>query len=85
MTQSLALGYIPLVDAAPLIVAAEFGFAEEEGLHLDLQPAASWSMLRDMLDFGQVAAAQMLSVVPVARALGLGGGRSRWKPGWCCR
>lgn len=74
MTQSLALGYIPLVDAAPLIVAAEFGFAEEEGLHLDLQPAASWSMLRDMLDFGQVAAAQMLSVVPVARALGLGGG-----------
>lgn len=74
MTQTLALGYIPLVDAAPLIVAAELGFAEEEGLHLDLQPAASWSMLRDMLDFGQVAAAQMLSAVPVARALGLGGG-----------
>lgn len=74
MTQTLPIGYIPLVDAAPLIVAAELGFAEEEGLHLDLQPAVSWSMLRDMLDFGQVVAAQMLSVVPVARALGLGGG-----------
>lgn len=74
MTVTLPLGYIPLVDAAPLIAAAEFGFAEEEGLHLDLHPAASWSMLRDMLDFGQVVAAQMLSVVPVARALGLGGG-----------
>ena len=49
MTQTLALGYIPLVDAAPLIVAAELGFAEEEGLHLDLQPAASWSMLRSAL------------------------------------
>lgn len=72
--QTLTLGFIPLVDAAPLIVAAEFGFATEEGLSFDLKPAASWSMLRDMLDFGQVAAAQMLSVVPVARSLGLGGG-----------
>jgi two-component system, oxyanion-binding sensor len=75
MTQDrLTLGFIPLVDAAPLIVAAELGFAAEEGLALVLKPAASWSMLRDMLDFGQVAAAQMLSVVPVARTLGLGGG-----------
>jgi len=74
MTRALPVGYIPLVDAAPLIVAAEFGFAEEEGLVLELRRAASWSMLRDMLDFGQVAAAQMLSVVPVARALSLGGG-----------
>lgn len=74
MTRGLTLGYIPLVDAAPLVVAAEFGFAEEEGLHFDLRRAASWSLLRDMLDFGVVEAAQMLSVVPVARALGLGGG-----------
>lgn len=72
--REIALGYIPLIDAAPLVVAAEFGFAEEEGLLISLHRAASWSMLRDMLDFGRVAAAQMLSVVPVARALGLGGG-----------
>lgn len=74
MNRRLPLGFIPLVDAAPLIIAAEFGFAEQEGLALDLHRAASWSMLRDMLDFGTVDAAQMLSVVPVARALGLGGG-----------
>lgn len=72
--KEIALGYVPLIDAAPLVVAAEFGFAEEEGLRLSLLRAASWSMLRDMLDFGHVVAAQMLSVVPVARALGLGGG-----------
>lgn len=76
MTVTLPLGFIPLVDAAPLIVAAEFGFAEAEGLHFDLHRAASWSMLRDMLDFGQVVAAQMLSVVPVATALGVGGSRT---------
>lgn len=74
MTEHLALGYIPLLDAAPLIVAQELGFAEEEGLRLDLVPATGWSMLRDLLDYGNVVAAQMLSVMPVARALGLGGG-----------
>lgn len=74
MTSSLNLGYIPLVDAAPLIVAKEFGFAEEEGVGLDLTRATSWSMLRDLLDFAQVDAAHMLSVMPIARALGLGSG-----------
>lgn len=70
---TLPVGFIPLADAAPLIVAQELGFAEEERLRLDLRRAASWSMLRDMLSFGQVAAAHMLAPVPVATALGLGG------------
>ena len=69
----LSLGYIPLTDAAPLIAAHEIGFAAEEGLSLTLRPAPSWSALRDMLRAGQVAAAHMLSPVPVAAALGLGG------------
>ncbi|MGA0542217.1 ABC transporter substrate-binding protein [Neotabrizicola sp. VNH66] len=74
MSAPLSLGFVPLLDAAPLIVAAELGFAEQEGLRLDLHRAASWSQLRDMLDLGTVEAAHMLSVMPVARALALGGG-----------
>ncbi len=69
----LSVGFIPLVDAAPLIAAQEMGFAAEEGLALDLVKAPSWSSLRDMLVFGRVEAAHMLSPVPVAAALGLGG------------
>ncbi|MBL9060483.1 MAG: ABC transporter substrate-binding protein [Mangrovicoccus sp.] len=69
----VSAGFIPLVDAAPLIVAREIGFAEEEGVALSLTRAPSWSTLRDMLAFGQVDAAHMLSPVPVATALGLGG------------
>jgi NitT/TauT family transport system ATP-binding protein len=69
----LSVGFIPLVDAAPLIVAQEMGFAAEEGLALDLLPAPSWSSLRDLLAFGRVDAAHMLAPVPVASALGLGG------------
>ncbi|XDB00378.1 CmpA/NrtA family ABC transporter substrate-binding protein (plasmid) [Sulfitobacter sp. LCG007] len=69
----LTAGFIPLVDAAPLVVAREIGFAEEEGLSLSLVRAPSWSMLRDMLVLGQIEAAHMLAPVPVAMALGLGG------------
>lgn len=69
----LTLGYIPLVDAAPLIVAREIGFAEQEGLALTLRPAPSWSTLRDMVALGQIEGAHMLAPVPVATALGLGG------------
>jgi len=70
---TLSVGFIPLVDAAPLIVAQEMGFAREEGLELDLVRAPSWSSVRDMLAFGRVEAAHMLSPVPVAMALGIGG------------
>ncbi len=72
-TVTLPVAYIPLVDAAPLIVAQEMGFAEAEGLNLDLIQAPSWSSVRDMLSFGRVDAAHMLSPIPVAMALGLGG------------
>ncbi|MEM8731548.1 MAG: CmpA/NrtA family ABC transporter substrate-binding protein [Pseudomonadota bacterium] len=69
----LKAGFIPLVDAAPFIVARELGFAEEEGIALHLAKAPSWSTLRDWVAIGQIDAAHMLSPVPVAAALGLGG------------
>ena len=72
-TVTLPIAYMPLVDAAPLIVAQEMGFAESQGIALDLIAAPSWSSVRDMLAFGRVDAAHMLSPVPVAMALGLGG------------
>lgn len=72
-TVALPVAYMPLVDAAPLIIAQEMGFAEAEGIALDLIAAPSWSSVRDMLAFGRVDAAHMLSPVPVAMAMGLGG------------
>lgn len=73
MTEILRIGFLPLVDAAPLIVAEAMGFAEEEGLALELVAAPSWAALRDLLAIGQVAAAQMLAPIPIAMTLGLGG------------
>ena len=68
----LSVAYLPLTDAAPLIVAEEMGYAREEGLHLDLRQARSWSRVRDMLCHGEVDAAHLLAPIPVAMALGLG-------------
>jgi ABC-type nitrate/sulfonate/bicarbonate transport system substrate-binding protein len=72
-TVAVPVAYMPLVDAAPLIIAQEMGFAAAEGIALDLIAAPSWSSVRDMLAFCRVDAAHMLSPVPVAMAMGLGG------------
>ncbi|MBU2994767.1 CmpA/NrtA family ABC transporter substrate-binding protein [Octadecabacter sp. 1_MG-2023] len=66
-------GYLPLVDSAPLIIAKELKFAAQEGLDLTLQKQPSWSALRDRLAFGHIDFAHMLSPMPIAMSLGLGG------------
>ncbi|WP_417812600.1 CmpA/NrtA family ABC transporter substrate-binding protein [Thalassospira alkalitolerans] len=69
----LNCGYVPLVDCAPLVIAKDLGFAAEEGLALNLVAQPSWSALRDMLALGHLDAAHMLSPMPVAMSIGLGG------------
>jgi NitT/TauT family transport system ATP-binding protein len=69
---TLRLGYVPLIDAAPLIVAQELGFAAEEGLALDLIGLQSWAQSRDLLGTGAIDAAHMLVPLPIAQTLGLG-------------
>ena len=74
MSRRIDCGYVPLLDAAPLIIAAEIGFAAEEGLALVLQRERAWAALRDRLIWGQYQAAPMLAPVVVAQTAGLGPG-----------
>lgn len=71
MTTSLRIAFLPLNDVAVLAVARERGFAEEEGIALDLVRTTSWATLRDRLVYGQVQAAHMLAPLAVAVTLGL--------------
>ncbi|QUT07746.1 ABC transporter substrate-binding protein [Sphingobium phenoxybenzoativorans] len=71
MTTSLKIAFLPLTDAAVLAVARERGFAEAEGLALDLVKTTSWATLRDRLVYGQVHACHMLAPLAVAVTLGL--------------
>lgn len=68
---SLRIAFLPLTDVAVLAVARERGFAEEEGISLDLVRTTSWATLRDRLVYGQVQAAHMLAPLAVAVTLGL--------------
>lgn len=68
----LTIGFIPLADAAALLVAADKGFAAQEGLELDLVREVSWSNVRDKLNIGLFDAAHLLAPVAIASSLGLG-------------
>jgi ABC-type nitrate/sulfonate/bicarbonate transport system substrate-binding protein len=68
----LRIGFIPLADAAALIVAADMGFAAAEGLEIELVREVSWSNVRDKLNIGLFDAAHLLAPVAVASSLGLG-------------
>lgn len=67
----VSAAFLALTDAAPLIVARELGFAEAEGIALDLVRTTSWATLRDRLVYGQVQVAHMLAPLAVAVTLGL--------------
>jgi ABC-type nitrate/sulfonate/bicarbonate transport system substrate-binding protein len=72
MTTPLHIGFIPLVDAAALIVAVDKGFTAAEGLDVTLVREVSWSNVRDKLNIGLFDAAHLLAPVAIASSLGLG-------------
>jgi NitT/TauT family transport system ATP-binding protein len=72
MTGPLRIGFIPLVDAAALIVAVDKGFTAAEGLDVSLVREVSWSNVRDKLNIGLFDAAHLLAPVAIASSLGLG-------------
>jgi two-component system, oxyanion-binding sensor len=72
MTGLLRIGFIPLVDAAALIVAVDKGFTAAEGLEVELVREISWSNVRDKLNIGLFDAAHLLAPVAIASSLGLG-------------
>lgn len=71
--KNVNIGFIPLTDSAPLIIAKEQGFFEKQGLNVHLQREVSWSNIRDKLIFGEVDAAHMLAPMLMATTLGVGG------------
>lgn len=68
----LTVGFVPLLDCAPLVVAAEKGFAAAEGLDLKLVRENAWATIRDRVIVGHFHAAHMLAPMPVASTLGVG-------------
>jgi ABC-type nitrate/sulfonate/bicarbonate transport system substrate-binding protein len=68
----LRIGFIPLADAAALLVAVDKGFCANEGLDIELVREVSWANVRDKLNIGLFDAAHLIAPVAIASSLGLG-------------
>ncbi|KQT04914.1 MULTISPECIES: CmpA/NrtA family ABC transporter substrate-binding protein [unclassified Rhizobium] len=68
----LKLGFIKLTDMAPLAIAYEKGFFEDEGLYVTLEPQANWKVLLDRVITGELDGAHMLAGQPLAATIGYG-------------
>lgn len=68
----LTLGFIKLTDMAPLAIAYEKHFFEDEGLFVTLEPQANWKVLLDRVISGELDGAHMLAGQPLAATIGYG-------------
>lgn len=68
----LKFGFIKLTDMAPLAVAYENGYFEDEGLYITLEPQANWKVLLDRVITGELDGAHMLAGQPLAATMGYG-------------
>lgn len=68
---TLSLGFIPLLDAAPLLLAQELGYFKELGLNVRLSREVSWANIRDKLCVGSLQGAQLLAPMTISVTLGL--------------
>jgi two-component system, oxyanion-binding sensor len=65
----LKIGFVPLLDAAPLVAAFELGYFTDEGLIVRLERQIGWGNVRDKLTFGQLHGSQALLGMPAASVL----------------
>ncbi|WP_224826250.1 CmpA/NrtA family ABC transporter substrate-binding protein [Cognatishimia sp. MH4019] len=68
----LTFGFIKLTDMAPLAIAYENGYFEDEGLFVTLEAQANWKVLLDGVIDGQLDGAHMLAGQPLAATIGYG-------------
>jgi nitrate/nitrite transport system substrate-binding protein len=70
--EELKFGFIKLTDMAPLAIAYEKGFFEDEGLYVTLEAQANWKVLLDRVIDGQLDGAHMLAGQPLGATIGFG-------------
>ena len=71
--RKIKLGFIPLTDCAPLIVAKELGLFAKYGLDVELEKEASWAVVRDKILNGEIDGAHCLFSMPLSVYTGVGG------------
>jgi nitrate/nitrite transport system ATP-binding protein len=70
---TLDIGFIPLVDCAPLVVAKEKGFFKEQGLEVNLHRETSWRAIAEGITSDRLDAAHMVAGMPLGMTIGAAG------------
>ncbi|WP_438273423.1 CmpA/NrtA family ABC transporter substrate-binding protein [Zhongshania guokunii] len=70
--EELKFGFIKLTDMAPLAIAYEKGYFEDEGLYVSLEAQANWKVLLDRVIDGELDGAHMLAGQPLGATIGFG-------------
>ena len=71
--RKIKLGFIPLTDCAPLVVAKELGLFAKYGVDVELSKEASWANVRDKILNGELDGAHCLFSMPLSVYTGIGG------------
>lgn len=67
------LGFIALVDAAPLIAAEALGFFDKQDVAVELSREAGWATIREKILYRQLDAAHAIAGLALSLRLGLDG------------
>lgn len=71
--EPIKLGFIPLTDCAPLVIAKEKGIFAKYGVNVVLSKEASWANVRDKILTGELDGAHCLFGMPFSVYTGVGG------------
>jgi ABC-type nitrate/sulfonate/bicarbonate transport system substrate-binding protein len=67
----IKVGFIPIIDCAPIVLAEELGAYERQGLEVEIRREVSWANVRDKLALGKLDASHILAPLPLALTLGI--------------
>lgn len=69
--QPVRIGFIPLADCAPLLVARERELFRRHGVRVELSCEVGWATIREKLLYGQLDATHAISGLALAMRMGL--------------
>lgn len=69
----IKLGFIPLTDCSPIVMAKEYGLFKKYGLEVEVSKEASWANVRDKILTGELDGAHCLFSMPFSVYTGIGG------------
>jgi NitT/TauT family transport system ATP-binding protein len=71
------IGFIPLADCAPLLVARELDIFRKHGVRVELSCEVGWATIREKLLYNQIDAAHAIAGLALAMRMGLSTSPSR--------